>query len=162
MNDPVIAPQRQPSVLLIVSLCFNIALLALFAIFYLRGGMNTTELREGGRSISAQSLMHMVPAEEGKIRAILEAHHKRMRELRKAALRAREEAFGILQSKDFKAEDFAKSLNAVQAADAALEAETMQITAESVAALTPQERAAIAGETKRPDRAGLRRLFRKH
>ncbi|MEI9930960.1 MAG: periplasmic heavy metal sensor [Rhizomicrobium sp.] len=161
MSDPVPAPKRQPSVLLIVSLCLNIALIALVASFYMRTGIHHAEPHEGKRGLSAQSLMRMVPAEEGKIGAILDAHRKRMRELRRAAMQARVESFDLLQSKEFKAEDFAKSLAAVQAADAALEAETMKVTAESVAALTPQERAAIAGETQRPDRSELRRLFRK-
>jgi len=161
MSDPVVPARRQPSVLLIVSLCVNIALIALAVSFFMRTGMPHPEMHEGKRALSAQSLMRMVPAEEGKIRAILEAHHHQIRELKKTALQAREEAFDLLQAKDFNADAFAKSLAAVQAADAALEAETVKITAESVAALTPQERASIAGETKRPDRAELRRLFRK-
>ena len=108
------------------------------------------------------SLMRMVPSADGKIRNILDAHHRQLRELRRAAMQARVDSFRILQSKDFKADDLAKSLAAVQTADAALEAETMKITAESLAALTPDEREAIARQLKEPDRAELRRLFRKH
>ena len=82
--------------------------------------------------------------------------------LRQHAIQTRAEAFSLLESRDFKADDFTKSLAAVQNADAALEAETMKVTAESVAVLTPAEREAVAGEVRKPDRAGLRRLFRRH
>ena len=162
MSDPAVTPKRQPSVLLIVSLCLNIALIGLIAITYMRTGLHHNELHEGRRALSAQMLMRRLPAEEGKIHSILDAHRRELRELKRAAMKARVDSFDLLQAKDFNAGDFAKSLEAVQAADAALEAETMKITAESIAVLTPEERAAITAETKRPDRAELRRLFRKH
>ena len=165
MSDPSITPKRQPSVLLIVSLCLNLALIGLVAITYMRAGVRyfgPHEGREDKVTLSAQSLMRMVPAEESKIQNILDAHRKQMHELRRAAMQARAESFRLLESKDFKADNFAKSLAAVQAADAALEAETMSVTAESISALTPRERENIAGKVKKPDRAGLRRFFRRH
>lgn len=162
MSDPGLQPKRQPSVLLIVSLCLNIALIGLIAITYMRTGMRHLEPHDRNRSISAQSLMRTIPAEEGKIRSILDTHRKQMRELKRASMAARAESIELLQAKDFKADAFAKSLEAVQIADAALEAETMKITAESIAVLTPEERAAITAGMKRPDRGELRRLFRKH
>ncbi|HVU19950.1 MAG TPA: periplasmic heavy metal sensor [Rhizomicrobium sp.] len=161
MSDPV-RPKRQPSVLLIVSLCLNLALIGLIAITMMRTGMRHFEPHEGKRGLSAQMLMRRIPAEEDKIRSILQSHRQKLHELRRAAMKARVDAFEMLQAKDFKADAFAKSLQAVQAADAALEAESTKITAESISALTPDERAAIIAETKRPDRAQLRRLFRKH
>ena len=106
--------------------------------------------------------MRMVPDEEPKIQAIVDAHRKRMHELRQHAIQARAEAFHRLESRDFKADDFARSLAAVQGADAALEGETMRVTAESIAVLTPSERAIVAHHVRRPDRAGLRRFFRRH
>ena len=165
MSDASIAPRRQPSVLLIVSLCLNLALIGLIAIAYMRTGAHRFgghEGREGKVTLSAQALMRMVPSEEPKIQSILDAHRRRLRGLRQHAIQTRAEAFSLLESRDFKADDFTKSLAAVQNADAALEAETMKVTAESVAVLTPAEREAVAGEVRKPDRAGLRRLFRRH
>ena len=162
MSEASVTPRHQPSVLLIVSLCLNLALIGLVAITLVRGGMgmHRFEPREAKLTLNAQSLMRMVPAEENKIQNIVDAHRKRMHELRRDAMQARAESFRLLEDRDFKANDFEKSLAAVQTADAALEAETMKVTAESIAILTPQERAEVAGKIKSPDRAMLRRFFR--
>jgi Spy/CpxP family protein refolding chaperone len=162
MSDPAVTPKRQPSVLLIVSLCLNLALIGLIAITLMRGGMHRFERHEERFSLSAQSLMRAVPAEQAKIQAIVDAHRKQMRALRRQAMEARSESFRLLEAKDFNGDDFAKSLASVDAADAALEAETMATTAQAVAVLTPQERADIAAKVRKPDRAELRKLFRKH
>ena len=165
MNDTAIAPKRQPSVLLIMSLCLNLALIGLIVIAYMRAGMDHFaghQAREGKVTLSAQALMRMVPGEEAKIQSILDAHRRQLRELRQHAMQARAEAFSLLEAHDFKADEFAKSLAAVQSSDAALEFETMKVTAESVAVLTPAERETIAGKVRKPNRAGLRRLFRRH
>jgi uncharacterized membrane protein len=162
MSDPVVVPKRQPSVLLIVSLCLNLALIGLIAITFMRTGMHRLEPHDGKVGLSAQSLIRMVPAEQTKIQAIIDAHRKQMHQLRRQAMQARADSFQLLEAKDFKADDFAKSLAAVDAADAALEAETMAMTAQAVAVLTPQERADIAAKVQKPDRAELRRFFRRH
>ncbi|HTT98012.1 MAG TPA: periplasmic heavy metal sensor [Rhizomicrobium sp.] len=162
MSETTVTPKRQPSVLLIVSLCLNLALIGLIAITVMRTGLHRFEPREPKLNLNAQSLMRMVPAEQAKIQTIIDTHRKQMRSLRRQAMEAREESFRLLEAKDFSADDFAKSLASVDAADAALEAETMAMTAQAVAALTPQERADIAAKVQKPDRAELRKLFRKH
>jgi uncharacterized membrane protein len=162
MSDPAATPTRQPSVLLIVSLCLNLALIGLIVIACMRTGMRHFEPRHEGKvTLSAQSLMRMVPAEQAKILGIVDAHRTQIRELRQRAMQARAEAFRLLEAHDFRPADFAKSLATVQSADAALETETMKVTAESVAVLTPAERETVASNIKKPDRAGLRRLFRR-
>jgi len=162
MSDASVTPKRQPSVPLIVSLCLNLALIGLIAITVMRGGLHRFERHQERFSLSAQSLMREVPAEQTKIQAIIDAHRKQMRELRHQAMEARAESFRLLAAKDFNADEFAKSLASVDAADAALEAETMAMTAQAVTVLTPQERADIAAKVQKPDRAELRKLFRKH
>jgi uncharacterized membrane protein len=162
MGDPAGAPKHQSSVLLIASLCLNLALIGLIAIAYMRTGLHHFEPRHEGKvTLSAQALMRMVPAEQMKIQGVIDAHRTQVRELRQRAMRARAQAFQLLEAHDFKAGDFAKSLAAVQGADAALEAETMKVTAESVAVLTLAERETVAGRVRKPDRARLRRLFRR-
>ncbi len=39
MNDPAVPPRRGPSILLIVSLCLNLALIGLAAMMFMRTGM---------------------------------------------------------------------------------------------------------------------------
>jgi Spy/CpxP family protein refolding chaperone len=162
MSETSVTPKRQPSVLLIVSLCLNLALIGLIAITVMRTGWHRLERHEGKISLSAQSLARMVPAEQTKIQAIIDAHRKQMHALRRQAMLARVDSFRLLEARNFNADEFAKSLASVDAADAALEAETMAMTAQAVAILTPQERADIAAKVRKPDRAELRRFFRRH
>jgi len=157
------APVRQkPSLLLIVSLCLNVALLGVVGATLWRSNEEAPEPRTPRAGLSAQMLTRMVPAEKAKIEAMLSLHRPRLRELRIHAMQARVESFRLLTDPNFDSAAFAKSLAQVQTADAALEAETMTITAESVAALTPQERALVAGKVRKPDRASLKHFFRGH
>jgi uncharacterized membrane protein len=156
-------PVRQkPSLLLIVSLCLNVALLGVVGVTLWRSNDQEVEPRVPRVGLSAQTLTQMVPAEKTKIEAILSRHRLRLRELRSDAMRARIESFRILTEHNFDSGAFAKALAQVQTADAAFEAETMTITAESVAALTPQERALVVGKVHKPNRVALRRFFRNH
>src|SRR5207237_4699319 len=108
MGDPAGTPKRQSSVLLIVSLCFNLALIGLIAIAYMRTGLRHFEPRhESKLTLSAQSLMRMVPAEQTKIQGVIDAHRTQIHELRQHAMQARAEAFRLLEAHDFKAGDFA-------------------------------------------------------
>ncbi len=157
------APVRQKaSLLLIVSLCLNVALLGVVGVTIWRSNDRGVEPRVPKGGLSAQMLMRLVPAEKAKIDAILTRHHPRLHELRGDAMRARVESFRVLTEPEFDPAAFTKALAAVQAADAALETETMMITADSVAVLTPQERALVASEVRKPDRVWLKRFFRRH
>jgi len=157
------APVRQkPSLLLILSLCLNVALLGVVGVMVWRSNEQELEPRAPRAGLSAQMLMRLVPAEKVRIEAILAEHRPRLRELRTNAMRARVGSFRILTDHNFDSTAFAKALAEVQTADAALEAETMTITAESVTALTPQERTLVVGKVQKPDRASLKRFFRGH
>ena len=156
------APKRGPSVALIVSLCLNFALIGLIAIAMMRSGPHGFEPHEPRGGLSAQALIRMAPNEQPKIRAIMEAHHARIHELRGDAMRARAESFRVLSSPEFREDDFAKSLTAIEKADAALQSEIMKLTAESVAALTPAERQTVSARVKKPDRSWFKRFMRGH
>jgi uncharacterized membrane protein len=156
-------PVRQKaSLLLILSLCLNVALLGVVGVMLWRSNEQALEPRAPKVGLSAQMLMRLVPAEKVRIEAILTEHRPRLRELRNDAMRARVESFRILTEPNFDSTAFANALAQVQTADAALEAETMTITSDSVAALTPQERALVAGKVQKPDRASLKHFFRGH
>jgi uncharacterized membrane protein len=143
-------------------LCLNLALVGLIAIAMTRSGPRGFEPHEPKGGLSAQALIRMVPAEESKLRGIMEAHHARVHELRGDAMRARAESFRVLSSPEFREDDFAKSLADVEKSDAALQSEIMKLTAESIAALTPAERQAVAAKVKKPDRSWFKRFMRRH
>jgi Spy/CpxP family protein refolding chaperone len=154
------APVRQrPSLLLIVSLCLNLALIGVVGVMLWRAHGREIGPHESRVGLSAQMLTRMVPAEASKIEGIVAEHRPRLHQLRGDAMRARAESFRLLTEPKFDSAAFAKSLAAVQAADAALETETMKLTADSVAALTPEERALVASKVQKPDRVWLRRFF---
>jgi uncharacterized membrane protein len=152
-------PRRQPSVLLIVSICLNIALIALIAIAMTRVGARSFGPHERKGGLSAQAALRAAPAEAPKIRAIIERRHPHLHRLRGEAMRARAESYRLLTAPDFDPQRYAQSLAAVQKADAALEAEVTAMAAESVATLTPAERAQFARTVRRPDKKWLRRLM---
>jgi Spy/CpxP family protein refolding chaperone len=149
--------RRGPSVLLIVSLCLNAALIGLIAIAFFRG-YPPPQREPKGAGLSPMALIRMAPAEETKIRAIMDRHHAAVRELRQRSLQARSELFGQLAAAEFDRTQFERALADVQTADTALESETMKVTAESLEVLTPAERQSVAEQVRKP--RGLKRLFR--
>jgi Spy/CpxP family protein refolding chaperone len=159
MSKSEVPVRQKPSLLLIVSLCLNLALIGVVGVMMWRYHGREFGPREPRPGLSAQMLIRMVPAEAPKIGGIVARHRPRLRELRGDAMRTRAESFRLLTEPDFDSAAFAKSLAAVQTADAALETETMKLTADSVAALTPQERALVASKVQKPDRIWLRRFF---
>jgi uncharacterized membrane protein len=161
IDDPAVPPRRRPSILLIVSLCLNLALIGLAAMMFMRTGMRGLEPHEPKAGLSAQALMRMVPGEKDKIAGIIDAHRAHLHELRQQAMQARADLFGVLSAPDFDKAAFAKSIATVQGADAALEAENLKTTADAVAVLTPKERESVADQVHKPSRSWLRRMFRK-
>jgi uncharacterized membrane protein len=159
MSMPEVPVRQKPSLLLIVSLCLNLALIGVVGVMMWRSHGRDISPHEPRAGLNAQMLMRLIPAESSRIESIVATHRPRLRELRGDAMRARAESFRLLTATDFDAATFAKSLAAVQAADAALETETMKLTADSVAALTPQERALVASKVRKPDRIWLRHFF---
>jgi len=152
----------RPRILLIVSLCLNVALVALCAAMFFRIGMRPFEPHGPKGGLSAPALIRMVPAEEAKIRAVLEAHRPKLHQLHRDAMQARAELFQALSAPAFDSQAFAKASTDVESADAALEAESLKITNEAVSVLTPEERARVAADVHKPGRAWLKRLVRKH
>jgi len=160
MSDTAQTPRRAPRLFLIVSLCLNVALVGLIAMAAVRTQGRAFEPHEGHGGLNAQALMRLAPAEKDRIEAVVKSHHAAMHALRADAMEARRKAFDLLAARDFDAKAFAASLDAIQSADAALEAETMKQTAQSVAVLTPAERTAVADGVRKPGRALLKRFFR--
>jgi uncharacterized membrane protein len=142
------SPQGKSNVALIVSLCLNLILAGVIAMGGYRafhhgqmfGGGPDFGRGHGQGSMSSRALMHLLPAETDKIRAIADAHNDRVLQLRSEARQARRDVLGAFAALDFNQQAFDRSLERVRGADAALEAEELKVVSESVATLTPDER----------------------
>jgi uncharacterized membrane protein len=158
VSDPVAPSRRKPSILLIVSLCLNLALIGLGAVMFFRFPPPS----DAKNGLSAGALMRMVPAEQSKIQAVIEAHRGKLHALRQQALAARVQLFDVLSAQAFDKDAFAKATTDLEAADVALEAENLKTTADAVALLTPDERAQVASGLRKPNHPWYRRMFRQH
>jgi Spy/CpxP family protein refolding chaperone len=153
VSDPVVTSERRrPSLLLIVSLCLNVALVAGAAMMFMRGfgfGFGPPP-REPKGVLSPVALMRMVPEESDKIQKIMDAHHARMHALRQVSMQARVGLMDALTAQNFDKAALDKAMLALEAADDALQAENLKATSESVAILTQAERESVADQLKKP------------
>jgi Spy/CpxP family protein refolding chaperone len=142
---------RARIILLVLSLCFNVALIAMLVV-----GMG----RSGGRFFAGPGVMapgqiaRGLPSQQReKILDLVAEHREAMRDRRRAARRARLEALRVLDAPDYALADFGRALDDVRAADAALEEESVSLQREMVDTLTPAQRKIVA-ERIRARRAG--------
>ena len=150
------SPHGKSNVALIVSLCLNLILAGVIAMGGYRAFHHNPMFGGGpgfergyGRghgqgAMGSRALMHLLPAESDKIKAIAEAHSDRVFQLRDAARAARLDVLHAFAAPDFNQPAFDGALERVRGADAALEAEELKVVSESVATLTPDERRAAA------------------
>jgi len=154
------APSGKSNVALIISLCINLILVGIVAVPIVRmhffappfGGPGMMGGPGHGRgmmlwqmqqSLTPQALERGAPDKADKIKAIIDAHRDRFRELGKASFDARRDAFQVFGQPAFDKKAFDASLDHVQAADAALEKEILSVVSESATTLSPEERKAI-------------------
>jgi Spy/CpxP family protein refolding chaperone len=154
-------PAKRSNVALIVSLCLNFILLGVIAMGAWRAHemmMMGPPLPPGGTGMAPQMLMHLVPGEADKVRAVLEAHRDRLMALHRDAMEARRGARSVFLAPDFTRQSFAAALDRVHKADEALEVEHLKVMAETAATLTPEERKTVDAFTH--DRGEQRRRHR--
>jgi len=163
MSDPVTPPPPKPrprrSWLLIVSLCLNIALVPVFAAVVVRALHRDVQIGSGG-ILAPRSLMASFPADAGKIQKVIAAHTPKIHELRRGSVDSRRDAYLALAAPDYTPQKMAAALDAVHTADVALEAESLAMMNDSIATLTPEERAALSARIERRNRSWLFRMFR--
>ncbi len=158
MTDAV-SPPRRRSWLLIVSLCLNIALVPVIAAVVIRALHRDTAIGSGG-VLAPRSVMAAIPDERAPIQKVIDAHSAKITALRQASIRTRREAFAVLAAPDYTPEKFAAALAAVTDADHALEAESVAMMSDSLAKLTPAERAALVEKVRKRNRSWLWRMFK--
>jgi uncharacterized membrane protein len=159
MNDTTV-PRRRRSWLLIVSLCLNVALLALIAVTIWRVTHLDTRIGSGGL-LAPRSILAAAPDAEPAIEAVIDAHTAKLKVLHAASAAARRDAFHLLTAPDYTPAKMAAALDAVARADAALEAENIAMEADSIAKLTPGERTRVADHVKRRLGGWFFRQFRR-
>jgi uncharacterized membrane protein len=157
MDSP--RPSRARTILLVLSLCLNVGLIALILVGIGRVGGGF--IGQSGVMAPGQIARDLPPEQREKIRDIVAVHRDAMRDRRQAARRARLDAFRVLAAPDYTAADFSRALDDVRNADAALEEEAVSLQLDVVNMLTPAQRR-LAAERAQARRAGpfWRRLMR--
>ena len=152
-------PRPRRSWLLIVSLCLNIALIPVIGAVVVRAMHRDVQIGSGG-ILAPRSLMAAFPSEAGRIQKVIAARTAKIRELRHGSEQTRLAAWQLLDSPNYSPDRMARALEAVHAADTALEGESIAMMNDSLATLSPDERAALVEKIKRRNRFWLFRLFR--
>ena len=158
MTDQALPPRRR-SWPLIVSLLLNVLLIALIVGTILRIAHRDTGVGAGG-VLAPRSVMAVVPNERDNIQKVIDAHAQKIRELRQRSIQTRRDSFTALTAPDYTPEKFAKLLDAIRVADGALEAESIAMMADSLATLTPAERAAVVEKVRKRNNSWLYRMLR--
>jgi len=153
------APRSRRSWLLIVSLCLNIALIPVIGAVVVRAMHRDVQIGSGG-ILAPRSLINAFPSEGGKIQKVIAAHTPTIRERRHASVQTRIQAWQVLGASDYTPDKMAKALDAIHAADTALEGESLAMMNDSLAALTPDERMALVEKIRKRNRSWLVRMFR--
>jgi uncharacterized membrane protein len=141
---------------LILSLCLNVALIAMIAVGIWR---SVEKQREAslGRAFSAQSIVaHLPPDRAARVQAVIDAHAAKLGALADEAERSRLNARPFFTAEKFDAIAYARAQQGMRQADDALQAERLRQLAEIAAILTPRERHEIA-ERARKERRPARR-----
>jgi uncharacterized membrane protein len=152
-------PRPRRSWLLIVSLCLNIALIPVIAAVVVRALHRDVQIGSGG-VLAPRSLMTAFPAETGPIQKVIAAHTPRIKVLRHATVQTRVQAWQLLASPGYTPAKMADALGAVHAADVALEGESIAMMNDSLATLSPGERAALVEKIRKRNRSWLFRMFK--
>ncbi|HEY2885631.1 MAG TPA: periplasmic heavy metal sensor [Rhizomicrobium sp.] len=147
MSDPVPSAPRRPSILLIASLCLNVLLIPVVAVIIVRAAHHLNAVGAGG-VLAPRTVMAEAPAQKDRIAAIIARHEPKIHALRTTSADARREAFRALGAADYTPDKLRKSLAAVVDADGALERENIAMMSESLATLTPKERADLVAHAR--------------
>jgi Spy/CpxP family protein refolding chaperone len=138
-------PSRARTILLVLSLCLNVGLIAMIAVGMGRGG----RLFAGPGELAPGRIARGLPQEQQqKIRDLVAEHRDALRDRRRAARAARQEALRVLDAPNYSSADFGRALDDVRDADAALEEETVSLQHDMIDALTPAERKEVAERIK--------------
>jgi uncharacterized membrane protein len=134
---------------LIVSVCLNVALVAMIAVVVATGISHGNRPRWASGPLGTDALMDVAsPGEQTRIQAIMDAHKLRLRDLSKQVADSHKLAFRIFASDRFDEPAYAKALDGIRNANDAMQVEVSKMMADAAAQLTPAERARLAERTR--------------
>lgn len=156
-------PRPWRSVLLVMSLCLNVALLAILGVGVVRFTAVARRApfiaQPAGPLAPGQVMRSLTPERRAAVQAVMRRHRSELARLRRAARDARQETFQVFAAPGFDNAAFAAALDRVRDADGNLEDEAIAQARDIVAALTPQERQKVIADRPPPRRPFWRRLF---
>jgi uncharacterized membrane protein len=163
MSEPAqqTTTRNRPSIPFIVSLCLNVALVAMIGVVIAASILQPPHSPWSAGPLGPRALIAAAePAERTKIEAIVAAHQSRIRDLTRQAAQARMAAFGVFARPQFVASDYMNALDRVRVSNDALQSEVSKLMVEASAVLSSQERAVLA-EKIREHRKPMWRAFRR-
>lgn len=164
-TDSANGPNPWRNVLLVLSLCFNVALIAILGVGAVRlATANRAPFiaQPAGPLAPGQVLRSLSPERRQALQAVMRQHRAALTELRQAARQARQQSFRVFSAPQFDNAAFNTALERVSAADGALEDEAVAQAKDLVAALTPEERQKVIANRPQPRRPFLRRMLQRN
>ena len=149
MNE---TPPRRSNVALIVSLCVNLVLAGVIVMAVFRFTMHRQMFPPAGpmgpmaervqvhQILAPRLLMRAAPAKADAIHNLIKNHRDRIDALRADSQGARREVLRLYEAPVFDKPAFDKALAHMQAADAALTTEVLNVASNAAALLSPEER----------------------
>jgi uncharacterized membrane protein len=137
---------RGRRVLLIVSLCLNVALVVTIVVAFAIG------FRQGFHHMpfSAREFLAQASGDErASIQRVVDVHRDKMKVLRKASMDAHRRALELFEEATFNKNDMASALDRMHMADDAVRAEATRESIDSMALLSPEERKTIGEKMRR-------------
>jgi uncharacterized membrane protein len=161
MRDSDSGPTPWRTIVLVLSLCLNILLIAALVVGAARAARGGFIAQPGGALAPGAVMRAVTPERREALRQVMQGHRAAMMRLRQAARQARLDSFRVFAAPHYDNAAFAAALARVSAADNALEQEAVAQTRDMAAALTPQERQALIDRRRQAQRRSprLRRLL---
>ena len=131
------------SLLVVVSLCLNLLLIGWLAVMLTRTAATGFIAAQPGGALAPGNIARSLPAEQEKIRGIIDAHQEDVLQARQAAQRARREVLRVFASPNYTPSAFAAALDAVRDADSRLEDQAIAQQLDAINTLTPEERQTV-------------------
>jgi hypothetical protein len=138
---------RGRRILLIVSLCLNVALVVMMLVSFVSGfGHGFRFMLFSPRQLMAQT---SDDGERSRIQAIMEMHRAKIAALEKASRQAHQHALDVFEATPYSKSDMAAAFDGIRKADEDLRDESAKASIDAIAVLSPAERKTIGEKMRR-------------
>ena len=155
-------PQPRRSTALIISICLNIALIAMILAALASAFFRPFPHHWEGGPLGLHAMMDIAaPQERARIEDIVERDRPQLKALADRARDARVAAYKIFAQANFSRDAYSKALDQARQANDALQAEVSAMMVDAAAQLSPEERQTLAAQAARKSRwhGGFRHRF---